>query len=91
MEYPDEERITEYDMIMLTGSGRYFCDRSGTERSANCLVCLLAASAYENLEWINRLIEFVQHVAKDYPKVKICGKLTILNQRPSSSPANSAI
>ncbi|KAF9451446.1 class I glutamine amidotransferase-like protein, partial [Macrolepiota fuliginosa MF-IS2] len=52
MKYPEEERISEYDMIMLTGS---------------------PASAYENLEWINRLIAFVQHVAKDHPKVKIYG------------------
>ncbi|KAF9451555.1 class I glutamine amidotransferase-like protein [Macrolepiota fuliginosa MF-IS2] len=52
MKYPEEERISEYDVVMLTGS---------------------AASAYENLEWINRLVTFVQHVANDHPKVKIYG------------------
>ncbi|KAJ3859877.1 class I glutamine amidotransferase-like protein [Lentinula novae-zelandiae] len=32
-----------------------------------------AASAYADLEWIHRLIEFTAHLAKDHPKVRIFG------------------
>ncbi|EKM77659.1 hypothetical protein AGABI1DRAFT_86579 [Agaricus bisporus var. burnettii JB137-S8] len=52
MKYPDEERISGYDMMMITGS---------------------AADAHDNAEWITRLIEFVQHLTRDYPKVKLFG------------------
>jgi len=32
-----------------------------------------AASAYENLEWINKLVSYVASVAKEHPKVKLIG------------------
>lgn len=33
----------------------------------------IAASAYENVDWINRLVTYIGLVAKTKPKVKIFG------------------
>ncbi|TBU42082.1 class I glutamine amidotransferase-like protein [Dichomitus squalens] len=32
-----------------------------------------AASAYENLTWINRLIDYVKHLAEEKPKIRLIG------------------
>jgi len=50
--YPSEEKISEYDAFMYTGS---------------------AASAYADIEWIHKLVEFTAHLAKDHPRVKLFG------------------
>ncbi|KAF9465868.1 class I glutamine amidotransferase-like protein [Collybia nuda] len=52
MEYPSEEKLGQYDGIVLTGS---------------------AASAYENVEWINKLVAFIARIANDLPQIKIIG------------------
>jgi len=52
MEYPSEDKIDDYDAILLTGS---------------------AASAYENIDWINKLVDFVKLIAASKPHIKIIG------------------
>ncbi|KAF5366183.1 hypothetical protein D9758_005672 [Tetrapyrgos nigripes] len=52
MEYPDDEKLDEYDCVMLTGS---------------------AASAYEDKEWIHKLIDFVKRIADTKPNIKLVG------------------
>jgi GMP synthase-like glutamine amidotransferase len=68
MEYPDE--ADRFDGFILTGSGVHVSHCS--------LIHVLtgrhtAASAYENVEWINRLVAYVADLAKSKPKVKIFG------------------
>ncbi|KAK7438067.1 hypothetical protein VKT23_018234 [Stygiomarasmius scandens] len=52
MEYPDEDKLDNYDCIMLTGS---------------------AASAYEDKEWIHKLVAFVKRIAETKPEIKLVG------------------
>ena len=36
---------------------------------------LSAASAYENLEWINRLVAYTASIAEEKPNIKLIGEL----------------
>ncbi|KAI0317968.1 class I glutamine amidotransferase-like protein, partial [Amylostereum chailletii] len=49
-EYPAEDRLDDYDGIVITGS---------------------AASAYEDVEWINKLVAWVARIATSKPQIKI--------------------
>ena len=42
--------------------------------TVSCLTLFdLAASAYENVEWINHLVEYVRTVAESKPNVRLFG------------------
>ncbi|CDO75289.1 hypothetical protein BN946_scf184334.g7 [Trametes cinnabarina] len=36
-----------------------------------------AASAYENLEWINKLVDYVRFLAKEKPQIRLIGQYRI--------------
>lgn len=72
MEYPPEDMLDSYDGIVLTGSGKfiYFISKSMvTDLSYNT-----AASAYKDVDWINKLVAYVVHIANVKPGIKIIGK-----------------
>ena len=69
MEYPSED--AEYDGVILTGSGQsnYFPAASTFRSDA----LSTAASAYEDIEWINKLVEYTANLARSKPNVKLFG------------------
>lgn len=67
-EYPDPEK---YDGILITGSG--VSSISPEEVYLVLIVCLTAASAYEETDWVLELVKFVRLVIDHHPKVKIIG------------------
>ena len=69
MEYPDS--VDKYDAILLTGSGALNCNTFDACRGLIFLTS--AASAYENLEWINKLVAYLASVAEEKPNVKLLG------------------
>jgi len=72
MDYPSED---DYDCIMLTGSG--VCLILSLKTHVNYFrlgrIAKIAASAYENIEWVNKLVGYIARVAETKPHVKLIG------------------
>ena len=45
----------------------------------------VAASAYENLTWINRLIDYVKYLAEEKPKIRLIGQSICLHFRSADA------
>ena len=69
MEYPKEDILDTYDGIIISGSGEFIL-LSNRRVDPNCFV---AASAYEDFEWIKRLVSWVASLATQRPLIKIIG------------------
>ena len=69
MEYPKEDVLDTYDGVIITGSGEFVVPSNGRDDP----IYLVAASAYEDLEWIKRLVSWVDTLATQKPLVKIIG------------------
>jgi hypothetical protein len=71
MEYPTEGVLDTYNGIIITGSG----ERRLHSRIEKLIVYRLpsAASAYEDAEWINKLVSWVADVAVHRSRIKIIG------------------
>ena len=69
MEYPKEDVLDTYDGIIISGSGEFIVLSSRRDD----LICLVAASAYEDFEWIKRLVAWVATLATQRPLIKIIG------------------
>lgn len=69
MEYPPDG--VEYDGIILTGSGKrtYLSVSFGPPGRRR----ITAASAYQDVEWINKLVGYTSNLAQSKPGVKIFG------------------
>ena len=70
MEYPPEEELNNYDGIVMTGSGALYAPLSQTAISH----LIVAASAYEDVEWINKLVSWIANVVSTKPQIKIIGE-----------------
>ncbi|KAF7303763.1 Glutamine amidotransferase type-1 domain-containing protein [Mycena indigotica] len=65
---PSSITLKPYDAV----SGSYPTENA-VDESQGILITGSKASAYEDIEWINKLVEFVRRVATDKPSVKIVG------------------
>jgi hypothetical protein len=73
MDYPSEEKIGEYDGLILSGAGK--CSTSILIRSKGLIQGdVEGPSAYEDFVWINKLVKYVRWVGVEKPNVKIWGK-----------------
>ncbi len=79
MKYPEDTKIPDYDMILVTGSGAPFAH---PDEEAYIDLREIAASAFEDTPWIKRLVVWIQRVAGEYPKVKICGESCFSSSPP---------
>lgn len=70
MEYPPED--FKHDGILLTGSGQSSLSLCHSDPSVRRLIT--AASAYEDVEWINKLVGYVTNLARSRPEVKLFGR-----------------
>lgn len=74
MEFPDESRLDDYDIFVITGSGiilpiHFWGIEVTNSRSS-------ADSAYEDtIPWIKKLRVFLKDLIENHINVKICGKL----------------
>ena len=70
-EYPPADNLDSYDGIILTGSGGCQCllDPAGPN------LCRTAASAYENVPWINELVKYIGNVVETKPQIRIIGTI----------------
>ena len=66
MEYPHED--DDYDCMMLTGSGAPILYISLSTSDIPT-----ASSAYDDLEWINKLVIYIRRIAETKPHIKLIG------------------
>ena len=68
LEYPEDVDI--YDAVLLTGSGEspMVCNRRRSTK-----VDITAASAYEDVPWINKLVDYAKFVVEEKPKIRVIG------------------
>jgi hypothetical protein len=71
MEYPTGGVLDTYDGIIITGSGE--CPLHCPIEKLIVYRPRLAASAYEDAEWINKLVSWVADVAVHRSRIKIIG------------------
>lgn len=72
--YPNEDL---YDCIMLTGSRTVslYCSFIWAHFFFTLIPTLTAATAYEDIYWINKLTRYIAHVVENKPRIKIVGAL----------------
>jgi len=71
MEYPPDD--VECDGLLISGSRK---SRHTTSNSLDLRITVyvrIASSAYEDIEWINRLVAYVKRIIEERPKMKIFG------------------
>ena len=69
MEYPKEDVLDTYDGVIISGSGEFIVLSNRRDDP----ICLVAASAYEDFEWIKTLVAWVAALATQRPLIKIIG------------------
>jgi hypothetical protein len=69
VEYPKEDVLNTYDGVIISGSGEFIF----LSNQRDDPICLVAASAYEDFEWIKRLVAWVATLATQRPLIKIIG------------------
>lgn len=71
-EYPSEQDLATASGVLITGSGKDNFP-PGQSNETEIMQTCSAASAYENIPWINRLVDFTSQIPVQYPHLKLIG------------------